>query len=97
MKKYYYLSTIIAGFVLLSTSCSKEYGYNFENGYSSGIYEDTVKLTIDTNRFKIDYTKYAEASLFPGLVGEKEPRLTTIRSLSIWILYMCLVVICEFQ
>jgi len=76
MKKYYYLSTIIAGFVLLSTSCSKEYGYNFENGYSSGIYEDTVKLTIDTNRFKIDYTKYAEASLFPGLVGEKEPRLT---------------------
>ena len=56
-------------------SCSKDYGYNFENGYSSGEYEDTVNVNIDTNRFKIDYSKITQARLFPGVVATTEPRL----------------------
>lgn len=59
--------------VLWGASCSKKYGYNFEQGYNKGDYEDTVTLIID--HAKIDYSKYTQARLFPGLMSEKEPRL----------------------
>lgn len=60
---------------VLASSCSKEYGYVFEHGFNSGEYEDTVTVNIDTNRFKIDYSKYTQARVFPGLMDAEEPRL----------------------
>lgn len=67
----------IAGLIGLAflSSCSKEYKFDFENGFNKGEYEDTIQINIDTSRFKIDYSKYVQARLFPGLVGDKEPRL----------------------
>lgn len=75
IKRVILLSSLTLGLAGGMASCSKEYGYEFENGYNSGEYEDTVSVNIDTNRFKIDYSKYTQARLFPGLVGDKEPRL----------------------
>ena len=69
------LTCVVASIFTMNVACQKDYGYNFENGYNSGEFDDTVSLTIDTNRFKIDYSKYTQARLFPGLVGEKETRL----------------------
>jgi len=64
--------------LLLNAACDKGYGYLFEQGYNSGDYEDSVTMEVDTNRFKIDYSKYNQARLFPGLIGEKEPRMEDV-------------------
>lgn len=62
--------------VLLFTafSCTKQ-NYEFDNGYNTPEYIDTVSVDVDTNRFKIDYSKYTQARLFPGLADADEPRL----------------------
>lgn len=75
MKIFKNISWAAFGLAMLIGSCSKDYGYNFENGYNTGNYEDTVSVNIDTDRFKIDYSKYTQARLFPGLMSEDEPRL----------------------
>ncbi|NGM62155.1 hypothetical protein G5B30_09535 [Sphingobacterium sp. SGG-5] len=75
MKGIKNITWMALGLVIMMVSCSKEYGYNFENGYNSGEYEDTVDVDIDTDPFKIDYSKYTQARLFPGLIAEDEPRL----------------------
>ncbi|KGE15668.1 M60 family metallopeptidase [Sphingobacterium deserti] len=71
-----FLACIICGvYLFLVSSCAKEYGFNFENGFNSGEYEDTVTVNVDTNRFKIDYSRYNQARMFPGLMNADEPRL----------------------
>lgn len=75
MKRQFLFCFSCAVTLALNFSCSKDYGYLFDNGYSSGEYTDTVSVAIDTNRFKVDYSKYTQARVFPGLIGDKEPRL----------------------
>src|SRR5690606_40210334 len=58
-------------FLTLACSCRKERLSPVDNGYSSGEYQDTVNVNIDTNRFKIDYSKYTQARLFPGLIDAR--------------------------
>ena len=74
-KKLNWIGLSLLTMIIGLGSCSKEYGYNFENGYNSNNYEDTVSVEIDTNRFKVDYSKYTQARLFPGLISTDEPRL----------------------
>jgi len=77
MKTAHILSGMALGlFLLVMGSCSKEYGFAFENGYNKGGYEDTVSVDIDTDPFKVDHSKYTQARLFPGLMAASEPRLT---------------------
>lgn len=75
MKRSLNYILVLAGFLTLACSCRKERLSPVDNGYSSGEYQDTVNVNIDTNRFKIDYSKYTQARLFPGLIDAKEPRL----------------------
>lgn len=68
--------TLITSFSLVFLfSCKKEYGYDFENGYNTDNIEDTIHTNVDTSSDKIDYSKYTQARLFPGLMSEEEPRL----------------------
>ncbi|MBZ4188301.1 M60 family metallopeptidase [Niabella beijingensis] len=55
-------------------ACNKEYGFNFENGYTPTDFPDTVNYEVDTS-VKIDKSKYVAASVFPGLINPDEPRL----------------------
>ena len=59
-------------FVLL-TSCSKEYGYDFEDGVNQP--NETADGKVDTNMNYIDRSLFNRARIFPGVVGASEPRL----------------------
>ncbi|ARS40181.1 hypothetical protein CA265_11160 [Sphingobacteriaceae bacterium GW460-11-11-14-LB5] len=65
--------TILIGVVTLS-AC-KKYGYEVEDGYddNSG---NNKSITVDTNRLFVDRSAFAKARVFPGLVGDGEPRVT---------------------
>lgn len=75
MKRDYNYILVLVGLLSVLYSCRKDRLSPADNGYSSGEYQDTVNVNIDTNRFKIDYSKYTQARLFPGLMDQKEPRL----------------------
>ncbi|WP_336834188.1 M60 family metallopeptidase [Sphingobacterium siyangense] len=75
MKRKFSYILAIATFLSLAYSCRKDRLNPADNGYSDGDYQDTVTVNIDTNRFKIDYSKYTQARLFPGLMDQTEPRL----------------------
>lgn len=75
MKRNYSYILVLIGLLNVVYSCRKDRLSPADNGYSSGEYQDTVNVNIDTNRFKIDYSKYTQARLFPGLMDPKEPRL----------------------
>jgi hypothetical protein len=74
MKK---ILNIVGMLALLSStvSCTKEYGYDFENGFEINNIEDTTGLTVNTDKRFIDRSKYTQARIFPGLMSDKEPRL----------------------
>ena len=75
MKKI--LNIIVLGLVLTSLgSCTKEYGYDFENGFEIGNITDSAGLSVDLNPRHIDRSKFTQARIFPGLVGDKESRLS---------------------
>lgn len=80
MKQIIYLNKIwLVGFLLWGlASCSKDYGYDFENGYATPQPNDSIDLNIDTSRH-IDRSKYGAARLFPGLVGDSAPRLQNFK------------------
>ncbi|WP_312790104.1 M60 family metallopeptidase [Sphingobacterium sp.] len=75
MKRTFSYILVLLSILSLVYSCRKDRLSPADNGYSSGEYQDTVNVNIDTNRFKIDYSKYTQARLFPGLMGTDEPRL----------------------
>jgi hypothetical protein len=54
-------------------SCSKNYGYEFEDGVNTGAEEATGK--VDTNMSFVDRSLFNRARVFPGVVGAAEPRL----------------------
>ena len=62
--------------LLASTMACKEYFYDFDNGYTSTDFPDTVTVEIDSNMFRVDRSKFAQATVFPGLIDVDEPRLT---------------------
>lgn len=65
----------VCGLAFLWVSCDREIEM-FPDGYNDqSLYEDTVSVEIDTNRFYIDYSKYTQARIFPGLISANEPRL----------------------
>ena len=74
MKKILNIITIT---LLLASigSCTKEYGYDFENGFEIGDIPDSTGLTVDFNPRNIDRSKFTQARIFPGLAGDKEVRL----------------------
>lgn len=73
MKIVKYFSFLLLSFIIIS-SCTKKYGYEFENGYTTTDFPDTVDVEIDTT-VKIDRSKYIQASVFPGVISHDEPRL----------------------
>jgi len=75
MKRNFSFLLLTMGFLSLAYSCRKDRLNPADNGYSDVDYQDTVTVNIDTNRFKIDYSKYTQARLFPGLMAAEEPRL----------------------
>lgn len=55
------------------TSC-KKYGYSFADGFNN-LGSDTATITVDTSLNKPDYSMYAQATIFPGVVSDDEPRI----------------------
>src|SRR5690606_10851718 len=74
MKRY--CIKYLALLVLVGTfwSCTKDYGYNFEDGVNVGADESTGR--VDTNMNFVDRSLFNRARIFPGVVGADEPRLT---------------------
>ncbi|MDR2272082.1 MAG: M60 family metallopeptidase [Sphingobacterium sp.] len=58
-----------------AVSCTKHYGYNFDNGFEINNIGDTLGLNVNRDPKFIDRSKYTQARIFPGLVDDKEPRL----------------------
>lgn len=70
------LNFVVLLALLSSTeSCTKKYGYDFENGFEIDNIEDTLGLEVNTDKRFIDRSKYTQARIFPGLMSDKEPRL----------------------
>ena len=70
-----YLFNIIFGTILISVilfSC-KKYGYKFDDGYDNG--QESPNANASTTPLGNDFSKHGVARVFPGLVGESEPRL----------------------
>jgi len=69
----------VFGFLLMNVlafnACTKEYGYDFENGYTTTEFPDTVTVDLDTSMYKIDRSKYIQARVFPGMISYDEPRV----------------------
>ena len=78
MKKLLYILLAVGG-ISFTISCSKDYGYNFENGFDIGNIDDSLGLVIDRDGRLIDKSKYTQARIFPGLIGEGEPRLNNVK------------------
>lgn len=77
MKKNIFLIGCAVAATVVLPSCSKKYGYAFEDGYNPTNYADTlVGVPLDTGVNKIDRSQFNQARVFPGLVGISEPRLT---------------------
>jgi len=68
------LVTLAIGIGIILTGC-KKYGYSFEDGFNNKG-ADTATITVDTSLNKPDYSMYAQATIFPGVVSDEEPRLT---------------------
>ncbi|ULT26021.1 hypothetical protein KUH03_03350 [Sphingobacterium sp. E70] len=58
-----------------TVACTKNYGYDFENGFEINNIDDTLGLNVNRDPKFIDRSKYTQARIFPGLVDNKEPRL----------------------
>ena len=61
---------------ILFVACSKEYGYDFEDGVSPG--GEKGDITVDTSMSTVDRSLYHRARIFPGLVDASEPRVTDL-------------------
>ncbi|WP_169540040.1 M60 family metallopeptidase [Niabella aurantiaca] len=72
-KKFYILPVILI-LIGIVVACNKKYGFDFENGYTSTDFPDTVNYEVDTS-VTIDKSKYIQANVFPGLISPDEPRL----------------------
>jgi len=59
--------------VMMGGSC-KKYGYSFDDGFN-GSGADSSTITVDTSLNKPDYSMYTQATIFPGVVDDEEPRL----------------------
>ncbi len=79
MKRFFSTCSVFI-LIVIAASCSKDVGnYDFENGYSSGVFPDTIgDLSFNTDPSRIDYSKYSEARLFPGLISDEEPRYDAV-------------------
>ena len=69
-----YLYCLLLFSVTMMVACNKNYGFNYENGYTTTDFPDTLDYEVDTS-VKIDKSKYIAASVFPGLISPDEPRL----------------------
>ena len=88
MKKIFFISLIFSATLWsLLGGCRKKFNYSFENGWDSlGI--DTTSL-IDTGNYMVDKSLYDEARIFPGLVGDAQPRLQdTVISIDLSKMYL---------
>lgn len=65
--------------IATSISCTKEYGYNFENGFDTGDVTDSLGLNVNRDKSFIDRSKYTSARIFPGLVADSEPLLDNVK------------------
>lgn len=72
-KKFYILPVILV-VIGIVVACNKKYGFDFENGYTTTDFPDTVNYEVDTSVL-IDKSKYIQANVFPGLISPDEPRL----------------------
>lgn len=73
MKRIYNIICLSA-VVVSMISCSKD-KVEYANGYDTESKEDTLNVQIDTNKNYINKSKFTQARVFPGLVGEGVPRL----------------------
>ncbi|MFB5945243.1 M60 family metallopeptidase [Albibacterium profundi] len=64
---------ILFSVLILSAGCTKDYGYEFEDGVDSGA--ETSNVTVDTAMSTIDRSLYHKARIFPGMVAATETRL----------------------
>lgn len=74
MKRIYQLICLSA-LTISVVGCSKDNNVNFVDGYDLGSKEDTLNIQLDTNRNFINKSKYTQARVFPGLVGDAEVRV----------------------
>lgn len=65
----------VAGLIMLAgiAGC-KKYGYSFDDGFN-GKGADSSAISVDTSLNKPDYSMYAQAIIFPGVVTDEEPRI----------------------
>lgn len=59
--------------VVTFSSC-KKYGYEIEDGFADAS-SNVADGQLDTNMKLVDKSMYAQARIFPGLVGDSEPRV----------------------
>ncbi|MGF7232966.1 M60 family metallopeptidase [Arachidicoccus sp.] len=76
MTKRKTIHIVATGLLILLLSSCKKYGYDFANGYPTYT-ADSSTITVDTSMSVPDYSMYAQASIFPGVVGDDAPRLTS--------------------
>ncbi|WP_447641670.1 MULTISPECIES: M60 family metallopeptidase [Chitinophagaceae] len=67
----YLMLCIFSGAVL--ASC-KKYGYSFPDGYDN-VGADSASISVDTTDSSPDYSMYAQATIFPGVVADSEARV----------------------
>lgn len=65
----------VAAFAFSIIGCSKDNDFNYQNGFDTESREDTLDVQIDTNKNIINKSKFTQARVFPGLIGEGEPRV----------------------
>lgn len=62
--------------IVVALSCTKKYGYDFENGTGTSSYEDSTGLEIDTAMDRIDGSKFTAAQIYPGMVNPGQRRIS---------------------
>jgi hypothetical protein len=75
MKSIKNICCILIGAVAFLASCSKNYGYQFENGTGSVGYNDSTGLEVDTAMDRVDASKFTAAQIYPGMVTPVQPRI----------------------
>lgn len=73
MKKILFISIFFSAILWSISGCRKKFDYTFENGWDS-LGTDSASQ-VDTANYAIDKSMYQQAKIFPGLVGDSEPRL----------------------
>ncbi len=77
MNKYFKNIQVLSLMTLLLLTlfaCRKKHPYFFPDGTPGGG-ADSSHITVDTSMSNIDYSKYPQARVFPGLVGNDVPRI----------------------